>query len=109
MQPNLILGSNGYVCAIDPQSGTELWRTRLQDALLGATRREDVSVLVRDGIVYAGSQGHVFALSATSGEILWHNELKGLGFNDVSLAFEGQSVQYVQKTIRTHKNTSTNS
>jgi outer membrane protein assembly factor BamB len=50
-------------------------------------------------VVYAGSQGHLFALSGASGEVLWHNELKGLRFNDISLAFEGQSVQFLQKII----------
>jgi outer membrane protein assembly factor BamB len=107
VQQNLIIGSNGNVCAIDPQSGTEVWRTRLQAGVFNATHREDVSVLVKDGVVYAGSNGHVFALSATNGDVLWHNELKGLGFNDISLAFEGQSIQYLQKTIRTQTNTNT--
>lgn len=97
MDQNLYIGSNGNVCAINPHSGDEIWRTRLQGGILNATNYADVSVIVRDGVVYAGSQGHLFALAAASGEILWHNELKGLGYNDVALAFEGQSIQYLQK------------
>jgi outer membrane protein assembly factor BamB len=107
VQENLIIGSNGCVCGIDPQSGVEVWRTRLQEGVFNATHREDVSVLVRDGIVYAGSNGHLFAMSAETGKILWHNELKGLRFNDISLAFQGHSVQYLQKTVQ--RNTGTNS
>jgi outer membrane protein assembly factor BamB len=99
MQDYLFIGSNGHVCAIDPGSGTEVWRTRLQEGVFTATRSQDVAVIVRDGKVYAGSQGHLFALAAASGEILWHNELEGLRFNDISLAFEGVSVQYLQKVV----------
>lgn len=100
MQHLLFIGSNGHVCAIDPQSGNEVWRTRLQEGVFNATHLADVSVVVRDSVVYAGSQGHLFALSAQTGSILWHNPMKGLRFNDISLAFEGLSVQYLQKTVR---------
>jgi outer membrane protein assembly factor BamB len=106
MNERLYIGSNGHVCAIDPGTGVEIWRTRLQESALGATRSGDVSVIVRGGTVFAGSQGHLFALSAESGAILWHNELKGLRFNDVSLAFDGVSVQYMQKTVRSHSHSS---
>ena len=101
-QQNLIIGSNGHVCAIDPGSGIEIWRTRLQEGMFKATIYQDVSVIVKDGIVYAGSQGHLFAIEAESGRILWQNGLKGLGYNDIALAFEGQSVQFIQKVERSH-------
>lgn len=109
MNSHLFIGSNGHVCAIDPQSGAEIWRRRLQENFLGSTRSEDVSVIVKDGTVYAGSQGHLFALSAASGEVLWHNSLKGLRFNDIALAFEGHTVQYLQKSVHTHSSTNTSS
>ena len=107
MQTALFIGSNGHVCAIDPQTGTELWRTRLQEGMFSATSYSDVSVIVREGKIYAGSQGHIFALDAASGAILWHNPLKGLRFNDIALAFEGHSVQYLQKTIRQNNSSNT--
>ncbi len=88
------------MCAIDASSGAEIWRTKLQEGLLKATAYQDVSVIVRDGVIYAGSQGHLFALDAGSGRVLWHNPMKGLGFNDISLTFEGVSVQYIQKEVR---------
>ncbi|MGV3774697.1 MAG: PQQ-binding-like beta-propeller repeat protein [Verrucomicrobiales bacterium] len=103
-QQNLFIGSNGYVCAIHFQTGVELWRTKLQRGLLKATNYQDVSVIVRDGVIYAGSQGHLFALSADTGHILWHNELKGLGFNDISLALDGHSIQFLQKTVGSNNN-----
>lgn len=106
MSNHLCIGSNGHVAAIDPATGKELWRTKLQQGMLKATNYADVSVIVREGAVYAGSQGHLFALDAATGQILWHNELPGLGHNDLSLAFDGVSIQYLQKVERQSSGTS---
>ena len=106
MEQNLYIGCNGQVSAIDPQTGEELWRTKLKPGVISATNYEDVSVIVRDGVIYAGCNGHLFALSP-DGRILWHNPLKGIGFNDISMAFEGQSIQYIQKTV--HQSSGSNS
>jgi outer membrane protein assembly factor BamB len=105
MEQPLIIGSNGFVSAIDRGTGAELWRTRLQEGLIKATHSADVSVLVRDGIIYAGSTGHLFALDM-AGKILWHNGLDGMGFNDVALAMEGVSVQFLQKTVQSNSSSS---
>jgi outer membrane protein assembly factor BamB len=105
---NLYIGSNGYVCAIDISTGTEKWRTKLQQGLLKATSGSDVCVLVHENKVFAGSCGHLFCLSSDTGQVLWHNELKGMGNNDVTLAMIGQSIQYVtSETTRTHTNSTT--
>jgi outer membrane protein assembly factor BamB len=106
MTDQLFIGSNGHVCAIDRATGQELWRTKLQQGMLKATHYADVSVIVREGTVYAGSQGHLFAINSENGQILWHNELPSLGYNDISLAFEGVSVQYIQKVERQSSGTS---
>lgn len=95
----LYIGTNGHVCAINPESGNEIWRTKLQQGIMKATTAQDVAIIVKNGIIFAGSQGHLFALSADSGRILWQNDMKGLGYNDISLAFEGHSIQYLQKVI----------
>jgi len=97
----IIIGTNGSVAAIDPATGEILWATELRTGgILSSTRGEDVSVILRDGQVFAGCSGHLFCLSAESGDILWHNDLKGFGHNDVSLALEGVSVQYLEKVVR---------
>jgi outer membrane protein assembly factor BamB len=94
----IILGTNGNVAAIDPTTGELLWATPLETGgLFSSTRSEDVSVILRDGKVFAGCSGHLFCLDAASGHILWHNDLKGFGHNDISLALEGVSVQYLEK------------
>ena len=97
----LIIGTNGHVAAIDPAGGREVWRTSLKTGgLISYTSNEDVSVLLKDGMVFAGCCGHLFCLDAATGGILWHNSLSGLGHNDIAMAMEGIAVQFLQKEVR---------
>ena len=97
----LILGTNGNVAAIDTATGSELWRTSLKTGgLISSTNYEDVSVLLKDGMVFAGCCGHLFCLDAATGNILWHNPLTGLGHNDIAMALEGVAVQFMAKVER---------
>ena len=106
MKEPLIIGTNGFVSAIDPASGQQLWRTKLREGFLGGSRGCDVSVLVEDNIVYAGCYGRIYALNASDGVVLWSNELKGLGYDDVSLAKRGTSVQFITKVETQGSNSS---
>ncbi len=100
MEP-LLIGTNGTVACIDPTNGNVRWETALKTgSLLSSTARQDVSILLRGSIVFAGCAGHLFCLDADSGSILWHNPLDGLGHNDIALAMDGVSVQFLQKTER---------
>lgn len=109
MNTPLLIGSNGFVAAIDVTAGSELWRTKLQTGVFTATAHSDVSVLVQGGFVFAGSRGHLFCLDLENGSILWHNELKGMGYNDVALAMQNVSVQFLQKEVRSSSSTSQSS
>lgn len=91
------IGCNGYVAAVNPYDGAEVWRTRLKPGILSATSHEDVCILEHENRVYAGCGGHLFCLDGVLGKILWHNDLKGLGYNDVALAMAGKSIQIVTK------------
>lgn len=96
---NLFIGSNGSVACIDPASGDIRWEASLKTgSILASTAYKDVSVLVRGSIVFAGCAGHLYCIDADSGTVLWHNPLSGFGHNDVSLAMEGVSVQFLAKT-----------
>jgi outer membrane protein assembly factor BamB len=106
MPTPLIIGSNGYVAAIDVTDGRELWRTKLQTGVFTATAHSDVSVLVQDRFVLAGSRGHLFCLDLENGSILWHNELQGMGYNDVSLAMQNVSVQFLQRVEKSSSSSS---
>jgi outer membrane protein assembly factor BamB len=106
MNEPLVIGSNGYVARVDTGSGLELWRTKLLPGLFGGSSCTDVTVLIRGAVVFAGTHGHLFCLDLNSGQILWRNELKGMGYNDVALAMEGVSVQFLTKTVHTSNSTS---
>ena len=80
----LYIGTNHHVVAIDPANGSELWRTKLPEAL------SIVSILVRGEVVFAGTGGHLYALDRFSGRILWHNGLKGLGHLPITVAMIGE-------------------
>jgi outer membrane protein assembly factor BamB len=96
----LYIGCNGHVSAIDPSSGNEVWRTPLSTGVFSSASHQDVCILEHEGKVYAGCYGHLFSLDANTGDILWKNDLTGLGYNDVTLAFAGKSVQYVSTHSR---------
>jgi outer membrane protein assembly factor BamB len=94
----LVIGSNGAVAAIDPASGNILWKTVLKTGnIISATSRSDISVVVQGSVIFAGGSGHLFCLDLDTGRVLWHNPLKGFGYNDVSMAMAGISVQYLVK------------
>jgi outer membrane protein assembly factor BamB len=103
----LFIGCNGHVAAVKPGDGREVWRTRLMPGILSATTHHDVCILEHADCVYAGCSGHLFCLDASSGRILWHNDLKGMGYNDVTLAMAGKLIQFVAKYTHTENTTST--
>ena len=100
MDSPLVIGSNGYVAAVDRQSGAEMWRADISGSMFSGPGRNDVTVLVADGAVFAGSYGHLICLDLQTGRELWRNELKGMGHDDVALALEGVSIQFLQKVVR---------
>lgn len=97
MKDLLFIGSNGWVSAIDPDSGEELWRTALESGFLSKTSCQDVCVLEDQGRVYAGSYGKLYCLDGKSGQVLWTNDLKGMGYNDVTISIAGKTVQIITK------------
>ena len=68
----LVIGVGGHAVAVDPETGTELWRTRL--------RTTTFVTVCRDGArVFAGAGGEPLCLDAGSGNILRRDRPKGLG------------------------------
>ena len=63
--------------ALDPGSGSELWRTKLKSGVF-------VTLAVQGDVVFAAAGGELFCLDAATGSIRWHNRLKGLGTNVVT-------------------------
>ena len=104
----LIIGCNGFVSAIHANNGEELWRTKLREGLLGGSRGSDVSVLIDGDQVYAGCHGRIYALRTSDGQILWSNDLKGMGFNEVALARQGNNTQFITRVEQSNTSNSNN-
>lgn len=101
----IIIGCNGYVSAINASDGREVWRTKLWSNIVGGSRGSDVSVLIDGDKIFAGCSGRLFALNASDGNILWENDLKGIGYNEVAIARQGTSTQFITR-VEHHTNTS---
>src|SRR3954462_3314881 len=86
LDPNrpLFIATAAFVCALDPATGGELWRTKLPKL-----RGNLVSLMFSGGLVFAGCAGNVFCLDVASGRILWNNTLPGTGYHPVVLTREG--------------------
>jgi outer membrane protein assembly factor BamB len=85
-QTPLYVGTNRHVAALDPQTGEELWRTRLPKC---SAIGEPVTMVIKDGRLYVGSYGQVWCLDQRDGTLLWRNGLPKLGYHAVLLAMEG--------------------
>jgi hypothetical protein len=82
----LLVGTNGYVVALDTSDLDDNRSPKWQTSLPGSGYNI-VDVLADSaGFVYAGSQGNVYKLDPTNGAILEHNELSGMGYGEVRLA-----------------------
>jgi len=102
----VIIGCNGYVSAINVSDGQEVWRTKLWTGPLGGSRGLDVSVLIDGAKIFAGCSGRIFGLDAADGKVLWENDLQGVGYNEVAIAKQGTSTQFITR-VEQH-NTSNN-
>ena len=82
-QSMIFIGIRGTALALDPSSGSEVWRAVLKGG-------DFVNVSLVEGTVYAATKGELFALDPATGQILWHNTLKGLGTGFVTMAGSAQ-------------------
>jgi outer membrane protein assembly factor BamB len=90
----LVIGVGGHAVALDPDTGTELWRTTLKSASF-------VTILVSGSRVFAGAGGELFCLDLASGSLLWRNKLKGLGLGVV--AFDGSGGLVAQAALEAER------
>ena len=91
----LFIGIKGSIIALDPQSGSEVWRTELTSAYF-------TSITLQHERIFAASNGELFCLDPVNGSLLWHNKLKGLGVGFVTFGVAGSplaSAQQQQTTI----------
>ncbi len=66
----LFIGINGYVLALEKQTGRELWLNKLPG-------HEIVTVVCHDGLLYAGSERKLFAVDPVTNKIVWESRIMG--------------------------------
>jgi outer membrane protein assembly factor BamB len=81
----LFVGTNGYIAALDPDNGQELWRTKLPKC---GGIGEPVAMVIKGGHLFAGANGKVWCLDKSDGRVCWTNGLPGTGYHTVLLALE---------------------
>ena len=81
----LFIGIGGQVVAIDPATGTEIWRRKLKSQTY-------VTVAFDGHSLFAGCGGELYGLDPATGEIRWHNKLPRLGTGLISFGGTAESV-----------------
>lgn len=81
---SIYVGTGRFVLALDAETGTELWRTKLPSTISGV-----VSLMLDGPNLFVGHCGRVFRLSALTGAIEWQNGLPRTGYSPVIMAAAG--------------------
>lgn len=88
MKPNnhLYIFSNGRVAAINKKDGQITWEVKLKQYVTNGVSNAVGQISVEDSKIFVGVSGVLLCLSTKDGSLIWKNELKGWGFQFVSLA-----------------------
>ena len=88
-QPHLFILSNGKVAAINKKDGQIVWEVKLSTYAGNSLAFAIGQITVEDNNIYIGCAGIVLCLSTRDGSLIWKNELKGWGYQFVSMANAG--------------------
>lgn len=88
-QTHLFILSNGRVAAINKKDGTIVWEVKLSTYLSSKMSLSFGQISLEDNKLFIGSTGLLLCLDARDGSLVWKNELKGWGYNFVSMANVG--------------------
>lgn len=91
MRDYLYVGISGHICKIDPQTGKEMWRTKIGKSY-------PVHFVHHEKQIIATVMGTITAVDDKTGTILWKNELKKLGFSSTAMAIGDKSLQTQMST-----------
>lgn len=78
--------SNGRVAAINKKDGSIIWEIKLREYIGSGTMGSIGQIYTEEEKLYIGISGRVLCLSAKDGSLLWKNELKGWGYQFISIA-----------------------
>ena len=86
-QHNLFIFSNGRVAAINKKDGQIIWEVKLRQYLSSSSLANAVGqISVENDHIYVGVSGILLCISTKDGALIWKNELKGWGFQFISMA-----------------------
>ena len=81
----LYIYSNGRTAAINKKDGSILWEVNLKK-YAGISVRAIGQITVDDDKLFIGTGDVLICLAAKDGAFIWKNELKGWGYNFISIA-----------------------
>lgn len=82
----LFIFSNGRVAAIDKKTGNINWEIKIKEYLGSGMRYYYGQISVEDDKLFVASSGMLLCISAKDGSFIWKNELKGWGYQFISMA-----------------------
>lgn len=85
-QQVIFIYSNGRVAAINKANGDIIWEVKLKDHIKSSFAHAVGSIQCEGDKLYIGVSGIMVCLKAKDGSLVWKNELKGWGYNFVSMA-----------------------
>lgn len=84
----LYILSHGRVAAVNKKDGGIIWEVKLKQHT-GSIARSIGQISVEGDKLYVGCSGILLCLSTKDGSLIWKNELKGWGYNFISMANAG--------------------
>ena len=85
----LYILSNGRVAAVNKQNGEIVWEVKLKQYVKSGLMQTIGQLSLEGERLYVGVSGILLCLSTKDGSLVWVNELKGWGYNFVSIANAG--------------------
>lgn len=86
----LFILSQGRVGAINKKTGEIVWEVKLSQYVTNNLGLSIGQISVEGNRIFVGSTGILLCLDTKDGALIWKNELKGWGYNFVSMANVGE-------------------
>lgn len=82
----LYILSKGRVAAVNKKDGTISWEIKLKEYHANSNGYNYGQISAEGDKLFVASSGILFCLRAKDGSLVWVNELKGWGYNFISMA-----------------------
>lgn len=86
MRKNILyIFSNGRLAAIDKKNGEIIWEVKVKEYTGSSMSYAVGQINVENDNIFLGVSGILLCLSTKDGSLKWKNELKGWGYNYISM------------------------